>query len=84
MVECDCVPEFNRNDENRERAKIIDVVVKQWLELLVNNVNIDDSDAIEYFEKLLKFSNKYTSVVTKLVSAYMYICKTVSVYITYL
>lgn len=62
-------PDFNKNDEdNNKRAEVIEKEIKEWLKLLVNNVNIDADDAVNYF-KILQTVGFYKKFVDALVSA---------------
>ena len=45
-------PDFTKTDEDNSKREVIEKEIMEWLMLLVNNVDIDADNAINYFKRL--------------------------------
>jgi len=65
------------DEENKKATEIVHSEIEKWLEILVNNVDIQSSDAVKFFNLLrqdlrpVQLSRKFKSKVTNYVSYFV-------------
>ena len=67
----DSIQEINKIEKDRKMTEIIGTEITQWIELLVNNINMFAYDAVHYLRELQSHSRidrTYQRIITASVS----------------
>ena len=43
---------LKKTDEDSKKVDVIEIEIKKWIELLVNNIDMSANDAVQYFKIL--------------------------------
>ena len=64
---------LKKTEEDSKKVDVIEIEIKKWIELLVNNIDMSANDAVQYFKELRSdgaLGKKHNRTVTASVSEY--------------